>query len=210
MLFRLIVLIAKGYAFLLSLAAGGLIFANLFGVIVALVQVGGASLFGSERAPDPAVGTTWIRAGWCIGVLVAAIGDAVAFWKYRQQKSIQKEKPQSESHDPKPELEESKNPGRRHGFLASTAYGGLFGAFLGGMLGGTFILIWFSLTYSPFAPQSWVNSVSVERERTTSAREEHVTTTDHPVALLAFACPLALGAVTGAVMGAVYGVYDGE
>lgn len=210
MLFRLLVLIAKGYALLLSLAAGGLIFANLFGVIVTLFQVGGASLAGSERAPDPTVATTWIHAGWCVGVVVAAIGGAIAFWKYRQQKMVQPEKLQTESVQPQPDLGESKKQCRRHGRLASMGYGGLLGAFLGGMLGGTFILIWFSLTYSPFAPQKWVASVSVERQRTSTALEEPIATTDHPVALWAFAAPLAFGAAAGAVMGAVYGACDGE
>lgn len=209
-LFRLLVLIAKAYAFLISLAAGGLIFANLFGVVVVLFQVGGASLAGSERAPDPTVATTWIHTGWCVGVVMAAIGGAITFWKNRQRKQAQTEKFQSEAEEQKPELAENKKQGRRHGTLGSIGYGGLFGAFLGGMLGGTFMLIWFSLTFSPFAPQQWVESVSVERQRTGTAREEPVATTNHPVAIWAFAIPLTLGAAAGAVMGAVYGVQDGD
>ena len=100
---------------------------------------------------------------------------------------------------------------KRHGMLASAAWGGFFGALLGAALGATFILLWFSLTYSPFAPQDWVSSVSVERQHVgTSRREVPVTTTDHPVALLVFGLPVALGAIGGALFGGIVRVSDVE
>jgi hypothetical protein len=76
------------------------------------------------------------------------------------------------------------------------------------MLGGSFLLLWFSITYSPFAPREWVSSVSVERRRVDRAYEEPLLTTDHPVALFAFFGPVALAAAGGAVFGAVNGVYE--
>ena len=99
--------------------------------------------------------------------------------------------------------------GRRYGRLASTALGGLGGALLGGMLGGTFLLLWFSIAYSPFAPRLWVSSLTVERQRAgSSVRIEPVTATNHPTAQIAFGAPLLLGAITGAVFGGVAGVTE--
>lgn len=86
---------------------------------------------------------------------------------------------------------------------------GFMGAILGMLMGASFLLLWFSITYSPFAPPEWVSSVSVEkRNRSAGERRESGFATDHPVALIAFGAPIALGATAGAVLGAVGGVYQ--
>ena len=190
--------LATGYGLLLTSAAGGIAFANIFGVLATAIQ------FGGDTAPDTTPIKTWMHIGWFFGVAIAFLGAVVELRK-RRAKSATGEAPE-------PIVEESQQPPsdrRRRGLLVSAAWGGFFGALLGTALGVTFIVLWFSILYSPFAPRDWVSSVSVERQRVgSSRREEPVATTDHPVALLAFGLPVAMGAIAGAVYGGIVRVTD--
>lgn len=196
--------LGMAYGLLLSAAVGGLAFANLAGVLAMIL------VFGGERAPDASVVRSAMNWGWTIGVGVALAGAVLS---YRRRRRVNP--PSNDKHAQKTERDQVDRVdsqdaarGTRHGLLASVGWGGVFGALIGAMFGGTLVLLWFSLTYSPFAPQSWVGSVSVERQRTTSARQESVLTTDHPVVFYAFGVPIVLGATAGAVLGGVYGVTD--
>lgn len=207
---RLLDFVVKGYGLLLSLAAGGFIFANLFGAIVGAVQFIGGLLFGNQMDFDPRVTQSWIHRGWYFGVCFALIGDVIAFRKHRKRKASRKNRAQAESKKRKFNLSQKSQQDRRYGFFASAGIVGLLGAFLGAMLGGSFLLIWFSLTYSPFAPQDWKSSVSIEQEPVNSVGNDSIRTTDHPVALIAFVAPIVFGAAAGATVGGVCGVYEDE
>ena len=192
--------LAIGYGLLLTLAAGGLAFANIFGFVATALH------FGGETAPDPTSTKTWMHIGWVFGVCIALSGAVVKMRK-SPRKQATSESPDETGQEPEPT--QSPREGRRHGLLASAAWGGFVGALLGGMLGATFVLLWFSITYSPFAPSEWVSSVSVERQHVgTSRRKEPVALTDHPVAVIAFGTPLILGTIAGAVFGGVTRVTD--
>ena len=194
--------LAIGYGLLLTLAAGGLAFANIFGFVATAIH------FGGETAPDTAAAKTWMHIGWVFGVCIALLGAVVQMRKRRAKQSGGEA---SEETGQEQEPRQASQEGRRHGLFASAAWGAFFGALLGTALGVTFILLWFSITYSPFAPKDWVESVSVERQRVgTSGREEPVSTTGHPVALIAFGVPVAFGTIAGAVFGGVVRVTDVE
>ena len=194
--------LATGYGMLLCLAAGGLVFANFFGFFVGLFE------FGTGNRSDPSILQAWTHRGWIFGVCFALLSIVMKKRKGTKKQASQSRGDLQEQSEPRQKSRRTPRTARRYGFLASTALGGLGGALLGGMLGGTFILLWFSMTYSPFAPQAWVSSVSMERERLGSARRTPVASTDHPVALIAFGAPLALGTVAGAVFGGVGGVTE--
>lgn len=197
--------IAVGYGILLTLAAGGFVCANIAGFFRGVIQF--AMTSGDQKAPDPTVVQTWTHAGWVFGVGIALLGAIVKFRKSRKKRS-RKRKDNTEQDA---NSQHTSRKGRRLGPVASSALGGLGGGLLGGMLGATFIMLWFSLTYSPFAPHDWVSSVSVERRRTgASGQKDLVHTTDHPVALYAFGIPLVIGGIAGAVFGGVAGVYVEE
>jgi len=207
---RLLDTVFKGYGLLLSLAAGGFIFANLFGVLAGSVHFMGGLLFGNEGGFDLRDTQSWIHWGWCFRVLFALIGDVIAFRKHRKRKSSRQKNQQAKSNKCKFGLSQKNQTGRRYGLFASTGIVGVLGAFLGAMLGGSFLLIWFSITYSPFAPQEWVSSVSLEQTPVNSVGSDQIRTTDHPVALIAFVTPIVFGAAIGAAVGAVCGVYEDE
>lgn len=188
------------YWLLLILAAGGLAFANIFGVAVTAIQGSG------ESSPDTTPIQTSMHIGWIIGVGVALFG-AVMEWRKGRVKPSVDEAPQAIAQQPK----QSHSERRRHGLLVSAGWGGFFGALLGAALGASFVLLWFSMAYSPLAPRDWGSSVSVERQRAgTSVREDPVAITNHPLAVYAFGLPVALGAIGGLVFGGVVRVTDGR
>lgn len=198
--------IVVGYGILLTLAAGGFVCANLAGFVRGAFLF--ATTYGAERAPDASPVQTWTHSGWVLGVVVALTGVIVKMRRKSRKKSARKQKSRGDAAEQNADSQQITQTGRRLGFLASTALGGLGGSLVGGMFGATLILLWFSLTYSPFAPQGWGSSVSVERRRVTaSGRREPVLTTDHPVAVYAFGIPFVLGGIAGAVFGGVGGVY---
>lgn len=189
---------AVGYGLLVTLAAGGLAFANIFGFAVTAIS------FGGESAPDTTPIKTWMNIGWVFGVSIALLGAVIRFRKGRPRPA-----PSEVSEVIAEEIEPSSSRSPRHGLLPSAAWGGFFGALLGTALGASFVLLWFSIAYSPFAPKDWATSVTVERQSVgASRREEPVALTDHPVALYAFGLPVALGAIGGAVFGGVVRVSD--
>lgn len=198
--------IALGYGILFTLAGAGLAFANIVGVLAH------AFLFRAEQPADPSVLKMWMHGGWFFGVGIGLLPMIVKKIKMsKDQVSRETLNRDHQENDTPPETQES--PGkmteeRRHGLLGSLAWGGFFGTILGAILGASFVVLWFSLIYSPFAPDRWASTVAVERQQLPSGRKETVLTTDHPVALYAFGIPLMLGCVAGVVTGGVVGVDD--
>jgi hypothetical protein len=87
------------------------------------------------------------------------------------------------------------------GVVGSVGVGGLVGGFLGLMLGGSLLLLWFSIACSPFAPDGWTSSIFVETVGSEiRLPRERAATTRHPVALYAFFAPIVLGAVAWAAI----------
>lgn len=190
----------------MTLAAGGLAFANIFGFAATAMS------FGGESASDTAPVRTTMHIGWVFGVFIALFGAIMQRRSQRRKRTTTETgddvKHEDEIKRPTPEPQA---PRRRRGFLISAAWGGFFGGLLGTWIGASLILLWFSLTYSPFAPQDWVASVSVEHQRVgTSARKEPVAVSDHPVALYAFGLPLAIGVFGGALFGGIVRVSEEE
>lgn len=190
--------LADAYCVLLALAAGGLAFANIFGVLATAFH------FGGDVVPAATPVKHWMHIGWVFGVCVALVGVIVQ-WRKRLANEGAVEAPQESV----PQVDQVSPEVGRKGFLISAAWGGFFGTLLGAALGVTFILLWFSITYSPFAPQSWVSSVSVENQRVEPSKTEvPVSVTNHPVALYAFGLPVVLGAIGGAAFGGIVRVSD--
>lgn len=198
---RILSWVAKGYGLLLTVAGGGFVGANLAGLVPMVIQFG----FSSERALNPLFMLAWMHGGWIVGALVFG-GAAVA--RYLRQRpgdepsrvSMTGRRARRWSRSQRSSLRVYSN-GRPLGIFGSAGVGGLIGGFLGLMLGGSFLLLWFSITYSPLAPTAWISSLSLERQPIRSAgRKEPVVTTDNPVALYAFFGPIALGAATGVLL----------
>jgi hypothetical protein len=194
--------LGTGYGLLLTLAAAGLVFAKIAGFLGAAIE------FGAKEAPDGSLIQAWSQGGWVFGVCFGLFVIATGMWKKRKETERGEDSTESRAKGQR-RWQRAPQITRRYGRLASTVLGGLGGAILGGMLGGTFLLIWFSITYSPFAPTEWVSSLSVERQPAGSGlRTTPATTTNHPIALIAFGAPLLLGALTGAVLGGIAGVTE--
>lgn len=184
---------ATAYGLLITMAAGGLAFANIFGFAAT------AMFFGGENAQDLSSVRTTMNVGWIFGVCIALFG---AFMQFRKKRSLPIS---SGTTDTSAEQNEHTSiKGRRHGFFASAAWGGFFGGLLGTVFGASFVLLWFSFVFSPFASAAWSNSVTVKKQRTgTRGREVPVAVTDDQVALYAFAIPVAIGVISGSVFGGI-------
>lgn len=184
--------IVNGYGFLLTCAAGGLAGASFVPMLAHAVNT--AADLGWSGQQLKLIG----HYGWGFGVLAAGVGAAIKWWKTKPN-LITKSSITPESEHPQ---------GKKHGVLGSMAWAGAIGTFLGVMLGLTFVLFWFSITYSPFAPQSWVESVRTVEHRRPDGRREQGITSNHPVLWYAFGIPVGLGAATGTVLGAFVPVYS--
>ena len=101
--------------------------------------------------------------------------------------------------------------------FSSAAMFGLLGAFLGVSLGGSLLLIWFSLSMSPWPPAGWLESVSVKSAELSSAdlssadqsavdgslQRSGGMTTSHPIAIYCFLGPVVLLGTLGVFIGGV-------
>ncbi len=91
--------------------------------------------------------------------------------------------------------------------LPSAAMFGFFGAFLGLFLGGSLLLIWFSLSMSPWPPEGWLESLSAESADLSAPRgsrgREGGLTTRHPIAMYCFLGPIVVLGTLGVFIGGV-------
>jgi len=183
-------LLVSGYVLLVTVAAGGLVGANVAAFVPGVAEF----FFNPEgRAIQPATYLRWMHGGWIVGAAFALLGAVMRRRSANRQGGEQQHRPEGQTHG-----EAAYSP---RGFLASAGFGALCCGLLGAMLGGTFLLLWFSLAYSPFSP-GWDKSIALKRDETSSGVRRHwVHTTSNPIALCAFFGPIALGAATGAVMG---------
>ncbi|WP_417386511.1 hypothetical protein [Gimesia sp.] len=194
--------LAQGYGLLLAMAVGGLVFANLFGLgsflILEVSSVG-------DRVTSAEPYGWWMHCGWFVGVGLALIGAFTPKRAVHNRGIVKRTEAESQPADlTTPESGNWKTIGKRSGILSSIAFFGFAGGFAGLMLGGSLLLFWFSLAYSPFAPPGWAGSVNVEQRANGHLIEnENVMTTTHPVALYAFGLPIGLGATAGMILGGV-------
>lgn len=204
MLFTLGKLVVKGYGLLLAMAVGGLVFANLFGLVAFFVL---AQEWVSDRLQDSG-GTEsvlwWMHCGWFVGAGLAFFGTVTQNQKLKKRSFQVSVDHEDEPENPAPKKRKKKRRTKPSGILSSIAFFGFAGGFLGLMLGGSLVMFWFSLSYSPFAPAGWASSVSVEqRQEPGSGQTKSMMTTNHPVAFYLFGTPIVLGITAGALAGGV-------
>lgn len=192
---RLVERVAKAYGILLIAAIGGLVGANLS-------RLFGAFLAAGDRAEQL---VHWVHGGWIVGAVLFLLGALTKQVRVISSSmfGLSPKKSPIRRQEPSGERTGRSIRGRSIGVPAGIALGAAGGMILGGMLGGTFLMFWFSLTSSPFAPASWASSVQIERSEIASdvPDERPVATTRHPVALYAFFGPMTLGAAAGAIFG---------
>jgi hypothetical protein len=213
MLWQLGKLLAKGYALLLTAAAGGFVGANVAGFVPAVIQFAGRA----DKAPNPGFARSWMHGGWMAGCglfLAGAIWNALPSMR-KDAQAMKRSAKKRRSSRPEESRSESGRSGvyvgsKRCGFLGSLGVGGLVGAFLGLFLGASFLLLLFSLSYSPFTPEGWDLSIKAEKIGMERPGTDRVLTTDHPLAVYAFLSPIVLGVVVGAILGGVSTIMAGK
>lgn len=204
---HLIRLVAAGWGLLLATAAGGFVGANFAG----LVAGGIAFATAGQRAPDMQPVQWWMHCGWLVGAGLFLFSGIVhfakkAWWPSAAQTEDRRHKRKLAAWSKRKRHRTSSNrfrvtvDGRPCGVLGSIIVGSLGGALLGMMLGGSLLLLWFSITYSPFAPRDWVESVELKEQHVDGTRSRRVASTSHPVAMYAFFGPLAVGAAGGGLL----------
>jgi len=191
----------KIYALLWLTAAGGFLGANLAGVIGLLFTQG-----NSAAGVHP-----WTHGGWYIGTILFFIGAITGQLRFtsgsaRSKGSISQDQPvaDDQSGETGASADSSAKPGKRSGVLSGALSFGFFGGLLGAIVGGSLLIFWFSLAYSPFAPQSVTETAEVRRERNPgSARPQNVHRSSDPMVLYLCVTPAVLGAAAGAVSGGI-------
>lgn len=191
-MFHIVANLARACGFMLTVAAGGLVGGMVAGFIPLVIHEATAP----QRAPDPAFVKNWVHGGWFVGASLFGMSGVVHYWrKWRTVPSAQsddQQEPDEGDVDETPMRPVRSLPAK----MALCAFGG---ALLGLFVGGSLLLVWFSLTYSPFSPDEWAESLSLERRRVGEPGPRSVVTTDHPVALYLFSGPIVLGALVGLV-----------
>jgi hypothetical protein len=193
---RYVVMLARAYGYLLGIAAGGFIGGMFAGFIPVCIEIATSP----QERPDSSFYKNWVHGGWWVGAGLFAAAAIVHWWR-KPLKSTQAAEGQLE-HSPEPDEEDEEFVTRP--IKSRTVTIGLFGlcgAFLGLFFGGSLMLLWFSLTLSPFGPESWNASLSLTDLSVNQSRPRHAMATNHPFALYAFFGPIVLGAIAGAVMG---------
>lgn len=201
MLWNLWKLLAAGYLLVLTVAAGGFVGANVAG----LIPVMGEQFFDNNgRALRPETHLRWMHGGWLVGAAIFSVGGVLEARRRRTAKRTATSTGDDADRRRKRQARLASYPSPRT-LVGSAAVGSIIGGFLGMILGGTFLLLWFALAYSPLSPPSWGASVAVESDR--RVRGEYFDaprhTTRHPIALYAFFAPAVLGLVSGALFGGI-------
>lgn len=160
-----------------------------------------------------------MTAGWWIGTALAFIGAITGNLKFIQgtsltngrELSLDDRRPgESSTKDEATEASsadsESPSPASS-GVMAHMLGGGLAGGICGLLLGASLLVFWFSLAYSPFAPQTVSSAVTVEREQAPeSTRPRNVFRSRSPILLYLCLAPAAIGIIAGASAFGVIGI----
>lgn len=197
-------LLFKSYSVLMGVALGGLVGANLAGFCAGLI-LDLASDVSHASSIEPHA--WWRHAGWIVG---AGIGLIATMLQMRRLAKRHPNKPTDPLVAPaKPATKKTGRPATRNahskpsGILSAVGFFAFFGGIMGSMVGGSLLLLWFSLTYSPWAPADWQSSVSTGTRRNSAGIQKSVITSDNAVAIYAFCIPFGLGVVGGGLLGGV-------
>ncbi|MCC9608956.1 hypothetical protein LOC68_07660 [Blastopirellula sp. JC732] len=190
-------------------AVGGILGANLLGII-------GTQFFATENKDLYVM--PWSHAGWYLGTILFFLGAVTGRLRFINGTSLgsssggtaDESTAQEEKAVAALKAEQVKETS---GVLGSAFAGGLAGGVLGLLLGANLLTFWFSLAYSPFAPQQVVSSVEVvhESQPAGSVFKRPIMRSSHPIALYLCLTPVALGVVGGATAAGVIALkYQGE
>jgi hypothetical protein len=143
---------------------------------------------------------------FCVGVLVALFGT-VRVWKFKVNR-----RPPLRPMSKLPDLilMDRVRPGRLLWVTSEAKEAAILGGIVGLILGVILLSSWFSIAMSPFAPDSWADSV-----RSFSASTDHMGRTvpgglssDHPSAVIAILGPPIVLASLGFIIGGFRGIFN--
>lgn len=201
---RLLRVTIRAYAILLLTALGGLLVAQAAGLLAPVLMDG-------ENKSDQV--RLWVHGAWVCGSLVAFAGAVSGKFRFLGGEPGRFRglgRPSAPGADLPGATDRTSGSstdapsGKRSSVLGAAGFFGFIGGACGAVLGCSLLLVWFSLTYSPFARTSWVASTRVEKERVDPSRQETpVMKTDHPVALYLVGIPAGMGLLAGILIGGV-------
>ncbi len=195
MLGRCGILLLKIYGAVLAVAAGGFVGANVVGL-----AAGAVAFFRDDLNPPYLLRA--IHAGWVIGATLFFLSLA---WRMRRKKPKKRTRASGvDTSSARDSMEDSRDDtASQLSFIPSMAVGGIVGMLAGAVFGLSIVFLWFSFSYSPFAPADWRPTIFLFRHnvRLTGGRQSLATSHTFPVWAL-IVCSL-FGAAVGGVAGSI-------
>jgi hypothetical protein len=152
--------------------------------------------------------------GWILGAVVAAVGAPFGWVRLgpdgKSRRSIfalPMQRIRASSKGTRSGITGGRK--RRTGAFKAAAAGGFLGLLTGGVLGGVLLMIWFSISMSPFAPAAWNRSVALRKDRPARIhrqRERTNLSTKNTIPLTLFFGSVVVLGTTGLITGAVFGL----
>ena len=145
---------------------------------------------------------------WIGGAIIGAVGYPLGWITINGKKFSFSRNDENEEQEIESEISSTESKVELPAKVIPTAgFFCLVGSFLGLFVGGSLLLVWFSLSMSPWPPEGWLESVSAKAVDLSAPRgsleRDGGMTTQNPIAIYCFVGPIAILGLLGFFVGGI-------